>query len=147
VGEGLLRVEEFSDPVYSFLQESPAKLLVASGALLERGRRVFKSLRARDRLLAAELLRRVRSYCSVPITYLLAYVCKKYPSCVASSVAREGGRRLRWCSAEFAQGAQASLEDQRGLRRRTILPALAALDLCAVRAWGKLKAFILGVTL
>jgi len=139
-------VEEFSDPVYSFLQESPAKLLVASGALLERGRRVFKSLRARDRLLAAELLRRVRSYSSVPITYLLAYVCKKYPSCVASSVAREGGRRLRWCSAEFAQGAQASLEDQRGLRR-TILPALAALDLCAVRAWGKLKAFILGVTL
>jgi hypothetical protein len=72
VGEGLLRVEEFSDPLYGFLQESPAKLLVASKALLERGRSVFESLRARDRLLAAELLRRVRSYSSVPITYLLA---------------------------------------------------------------------------
>lgn len=57
VGEGLLRVEEFSDPLYGFLQESPAKLLVASKALLEWGKGVFESLRAKDRLLAAEALR------------------------------------------------------------------------------------------
>ena len=83
-------MEEFSDPLYGFLQESPAKLLVASKALLERGKGVFEGLRAGGGLSAAELLRGVRSYSSVPITYLPAYVYKVYPSCAAGGVAREG---------------------------------------------------------
>jgi uncharacterized protein YwgA len=89
IGEGLIGVEEFSDPVYSFMQENPAKLLVASHSLLERGRAVFERMYLENKLLALEMRRRVRSYSAVPITYLLAYVYKKYPSYASNSVIRE----------------------------------------------------------
>jgi hypothetical protein len=86
--EGLIRVEEFNDLVYSFMQENPAKLLVASDSLLEHGREVFERVYAENRLLALEMRRRVRSYSRVPVTYLPAYVYKKYPSYASNSVIR-----------------------------------------------------------
>jgi uncharacterized protein YwgA len=87
--EGLIKVEEFNDLVYSFMQENPAKLLVASDSLLEHGREVFQRIYADNRLLALEMRRRVISYSRAPITYLLAYVYKKYPSYASNSVIRE----------------------------------------------------------
>ena len=78
--EGLIRVEEFNDLVYSFMQESPAKVLVASDSMLEHGREVFERIYGGNRLLALQMRRRVISYSKAPITYLLAYVYKKYPS-------------------------------------------------------------------
>jgi uncharacterized protein YwgA len=45
--EGLIKIEEFSDPIYSFIQENPAKIITASGSLMERGRRVFEDISAK----------------------------------------------------------------------------------------------------
>jgi uncharacterized protein YwgA len=87
--EGLIKVEEFKDLVYSFMQENPAKLLVASDSLLDHGREVFQKIYAENRLLALEMRRRVMSYSKAPITYLLAYVYKKYPFYASNSVIRE----------------------------------------------------------
>lgn len=87
--EGLIKVEEFKDLVYSFMQENPAKLLVASDNLLDLGREVFQKIYAENRLLALEMRRRVMSYSKAPITYLLAYVYKKYPSYASNSVIGE----------------------------------------------------------
>jgi hypothetical protein len=47
--------------------------------------------------LAAEMRRKVRSYNSAPITYLLTYVYMKFPSFASNSVIREkveGWRRM-----------------------------------------------------
>jgi hypothetical protein len=87
--KGLVKIEEFSDPIYSFMQENPAKILTASDSLMERGRRIFEDISARNKIIAAEMRRRIRSYNSVPITYLLAYVYMKFPSFALNSAIRE----------------------------------------------------------
>ena len=91
--EGLIKVEEFKDLVYSFMQENPAKLLVASDSLLKHGREIFERIYAENRLLALEMRRRVMSYSRIPITYLLAYVYKKYPSYALNSLRAPGNSR------------------------------------------------------
>jgi uncharacterized protein YwgA len=69
--EGLIKIKEFSDPIYSLIQENPAKIITASDSLMERGRRVFEDISAKNKIIAAEMRRRIRSYNSVPITYCL----------------------------------------------------------------------------
>ena len=86
--EGLIRIEEFRDPIYSFMQENPAKIIIASEALMEQGRKVYESYAVKNRILAAEMRRRARSYNSVPITYLLAYVYMKFPCFALNSMIR-----------------------------------------------------------
>jgi len=95
--EGLIKIEEFSDPIYSFMQENPAKIITASAALMERGKKIFEEISAKNRILAAEMRRKVRSYNSAPITYLLTYVYMKFPSFASNSAIREkveGWRRM-----------------------------------------------------
>ena len=87
--KGLVKIEEFSDPIYSFMQENPAKIITASDSLMGRGRRVFEDISAKNKTIGAEMRRRVRSYNSVPITYLLAYVYMKFPSFALNSAIRE----------------------------------------------------------
>jgi len=86
---GLIKIEKTYDLAYSFLQEKPVKILIASSQFLKIGKEVFEEIRRKDFVLATLLKRRVLSYSTVPITYLLAYIYSKYPSFMTNSIIKE----------------------------------------------------------
>lgn len=83
---GEINVEELKQEE---LQERPARVFRASKTFLERGKEVFRRLFEQSPGLALVLRTRVRIYVSMPITYLLAYVYRKYPEYTVQSIIRE----------------------------------------------------------
>ena len=86
VERGFLSVEERRP---RGLQERPAKVYKAGSHLMEQGREAFKELLRRDPALALRLYMKIRAYSALPITYLLAYVYKKYPEYTTGSIIKE----------------------------------------------------------
>ena len=89
VSEGLVAVDEVFDPVYDLLKENPAKILRASLEFLKTGEREYLELREKDPAKAIKLKLKVKAYSSMPITYLLAYIYKKYPEYSVMSIIKE----------------------------------------------------------
>ncbi len=86
---GLIAVDEVFDPVYDLLKEKPAKILRALPEFLKTGEREYLKLRESDPARAVKLKLKVKAYSSIPITYLLAYIYKKYPEYSVMSVIKE----------------------------------------------------------
>jgi len=83
-GEVTIEEHLFGEP-----QERPAKVYKASEPLIEQGREIFRNLLRSNPALALMLHSRVRVYATLPITYLLAYVYKKYPEYSIQSIIME----------------------------------------------------------
>ena len=77
----------------SELQEQPAKVYKANEPFIEKGREIFRSLLRSNPALALMLHKKVRVYATLPITYLLAYVYKKYPEYTVQSIIMERVRK------------------------------------------------------
>ncbi len=86
IRRGKLTVEEH-EPKES--QERPAKVYKASKSLIEQGKEAFRGLLRSNPTLALMLYTRVRAYATLPITYLLAYLYRKYPEYTTQSIIRE----------------------------------------------------------
>lgn len=87
---GEVTIEEH---VTSELQEQPAKVYRANEPFIEQGREIFKSLLRSNPAFALMLHKKVRVYATLPITYLLAYVYKKYPEYTVQSIIMERVRK------------------------------------------------------
>jgi len=57
----------------------------ADKSFLDEGREKFRELQKRDPILAIKLSRYARIYASLPLTYLLAYVYRRYPEYTTTS--------------------------------------------------------------
>jgi len=57
----------------------------ADKSFLDEGRAKFRGLQKRDPILAMKLYRHTRIYASLPLTYLLAYVYRRYPEYTTAS--------------------------------------------------------------
>jgi len=84
---GALEVDE-RKPGETLFQR-PIKVYRAGTSLMERGKGIFKHLLSSNSPLALKLYARIRAYASLPITYLLAYVYRKYPEYTTQSIIRE----------------------------------------------------------
>ena len=86
IRRGKLSVEEHEPKEF---QERPVKVYKASESLVEQGKEVFRGLLQSNPTLALMLYTRVRAYATLPITYLLAYLYRKYPEYTTHSIIRE----------------------------------------------------------
>lgn len=89
IKEGLITIKDTIDLTYSFLQEKPTKVFIASEKLLEIGSQAYKELYDIDCIKAVLLARRVKGYTVMPITRLLAYIYAKYPEFSINSAIKE----------------------------------------------------------
>jgi len=89
IKDELIATKDIVDPTYSFLQEKPTKVFIASKKLLEIGSQAYKELYDTDCIMALLLTRRVKGYMVMPITRLLAYIYAKYPEFSINSMIKE----------------------------------------------------------
>ena len=71
------------------IQEQPIKVYKASTSLVEQGKDIFRDLLQTNPTLALKFYTRVRSYATLPLTYLIAYLYRKYPEYTTQSIIRE----------------------------------------------------------
>jgi len=74
--QGLLKAEEVEDDKY---RERPVKIFTATQDLLEIGKTTYEKLRQVDPPTALLLHHKVYLYSRLAITYLIAYVYRRYP--------------------------------------------------------------------
>lgn len=86
VRRGEIVVEERSS---GQIQERLTKIYRASDHIVKRGRDIFNKLYQSNPILALRLYIKARNYLSLPITYLLAYVYKKYPEYTIQNIIKE----------------------------------------------------------
>lgn len=86
IRQGNVTIEEHEPKEF---QERPVKVYKASESLLEKGKEIFRNLFQSNPTLALTLYTRVRAYATLPITYLLAYLYRKYPEYTTHSIIRE----------------------------------------------------------
>jgi len=80
--QGLLKAEEVEDNKY---RERPVKIFTAAPNLLEVGKATYEKLRRVDPPTALLLRHRVYLYSRLAITYLIAYVYRRYPEYALNS--------------------------------------------------------------
>ena len=86
IRQGRITIKEHESREF---QERPVKVYKASESLVEQGKEAFRSLIQSNPTLALMFYTKVRAYATLPITYLLAYLYKKYPEYTTQSIIKE----------------------------------------------------------